>query len=237
MSYCGKCGRWLDTGEICSCDNTEENEQTTAQIIPENKEYDPTLDPYIMRYQDPKDVYGNGNKDDRSLKIVAVFVVICIAVVIASFVIIPTYYINNVKKENRKRDSIAIDADSLKEASDTALDALYEQDITLKGMYFISSDKESNVAVPFDAELFYDELERNLPVRKAEAEYFIIVRNGKTEYAATSYTWLRGKLDTYPSKNDEALYFTFEDEPDTVTNRTNLDMLYWNAYDQIFKEE
>ena len=28
MPYCGKCGRWLDTGETCSCDNTEENEQT-----------------------------------------------------------------------------------------------------------------------------------------------------------------------------------------------------------------
>lgn len=237
MPYCGKCGRWLDTGETCGCENYEENEQTTAQILPEKKDYDPKLDPYIMRYQDPKDVYGNGNKDDKSLKIVAVFVVVCIVAVIASFVIIPTYYINNMKKESRKRESIAIDADSLKEASDTALDTLYEQDIPLKGMYFISSDKESNVAVPFDAELFYDELEKNLSVRKAEAEYFIIIRNGKTEYAATSYTWLRGKLDTYPSENDEAVYFTFKDELDNVNRNTNLDMLYWNAYDQIFNEE
>lgn len=234
MPYCGKCGKFLNEGETCDCTSSEASVQTTVQEDKGDTKYDPKFDPYIIRYSNAVDTE---QKNSKVLVFVAIFAILCVLSLFAASILVPAYYSNKIRERNKKINKIAYDADTLNKAADDALYELNLQEVTLQGMYFICSDRESNVAVPFDAELFYDELETHLAKPLNGCQYFIIIRNGKAEYTATAYSWTEGRVNTCPLRNGEAVSYEPESEGTPVSNRMNLDEIYWYAYDRIFTEE
>lgn len=236
MPYCGKCGKWLNEGERCDCSSLADNGQNAVRESPCSEKYDPNFDPYIRRYVD--DPYmGAEKKSSKVLIFVVIFVILCILSLFAASILIPAYYSRKKSERNKKLQSIAYDASALNKAADDTLYELNLQEVELQGLYFISSDSESNVAVPFDAELFYDELADHLNKPLKDCQYFIVIRNGKAEYTATAYNWTEGLINTCPSQNGSPVSYELDSEGVPVSYRMNLDEIYWKTYYQIFREE
>lgn len=234
MPYCGQCGKFLNAGETCNCTSSEASVQTTVQDSSGNTKYDPRFDPYITRYANNVETE---QKNSNVVIFVAIFAILCVVSLFAASVLVPAYYSNKIMKKDKRVKNIVYDAETLNKAANDALYELNLQEVTLQGMYFICSDKESNVAVPFDAELFYNELEDHLDKSLKECQYFIVIRNGKAEYTAAAYDWTKGRVNTFPSKNGRAVCYDIVSEGAPVAQNEDLDDIYWKAYDCIFKEE
>ncbi|MCR5599544.1 MAG: hypothetical protein K6G33_02215 [Ruminococcus sp.] len=237
MPYCGKCGKMLGDGETCSCSQTPPAaaaEPSAFPNIPRSSSFDPTVDPYVdYKYEnDPYKV--SSDKTSHAALFTVLFIVVCAFTLIIAFIFIQWYYIRKSSADNVRLDMIAVKAADITESADNVLGELNRMELPLQGLYFISSDENSNAAVPFDVGEFYSRMDIHTQ-EDVTCQYFIIVLNGKVKYTATAREWTKGKVDTLPDKHGVPVYFTTDDMYNKLNSSTCLDDVYWDAYDKIFR--
>ncbi len=234
MPYCGKCGKKLNDGETCTCSQTPPT--SAFPNVPRNSSFDPTVDPYIdYKYQnDPYKV--SSDKNSRAALFTAVFIAVCAVTLIIASIYIPWYYIIRSKADNTRLDTIAVRAADITKSADNVLRELNHMELPLQGLYFISSDEESNAAVPFDVGEFYSRMDIHTE-KDVTCQYFIIVLNGKVKYTATAREWTKGRVDTLPDEYGVSVYYSTDDKCDKIFSDTCLDDVYWDAYDKIFSDK
>ena len=248
MPYCTQCGRQLRDGEKCDCTSSAPRQgysnaqqpyingypqqygqnMNRGMQYPPPPNYPPPYEPYPYQYIS----YPPAKKSNAWIWAIIIPVAIFIAITIA--ILVPAFRQAREKVSQTDANSYAY---NISKTSGQILSELNKEEENIKGLYIISSDTESNVAVPFDTGIFYERMKEYFDGAN-EREYFIIVRNGKVEYTAASKSWTDRSeaVASYPSgkttakRYDLSGYSTKERESDT------LDILYWDAYDQIFSE-
>ncbi|MBQ6252036.1 hypothetical protein [Ruminococcus sp.] len=236
MPFCTQCGRPLAEGETCSCRNNSAN--TTPPPPPQYNSYG--YQPYQQGY--PQAPYGYGQpyppyaqqKKSNGWIIGLVIGIVLLFALIGAAIFVPAMlgYTRKAKLSSKR-----MDARNLAKAADTALVEMDEKGVDLKGVYIISSDENDNVAVSFDTGKFYTSLSRYFPEAE-KYKYFIVVRNGTVEYAALADSWTEKTelIGTYPvGIDDKVRLYKKNNSKKYSDEKTNLDSVYWKAYDEIFK--
>ena len=164
-------------------------------------------------------------------------VIFSLILITCAVVIVPS--VAGYKKRVNQKDANAI-AGKLYEAANSAIHDLENSGENIRGTFIISSDIESNVAVPFDSEKFYKAIGYYSP--PGNVEYFFVVRKGRVEYLASSEEWTYRKAavgscpENTGSDVSPRLYATKGNGP-SAGKGENLDEIYWDAYDKLFNKE
>lgn len=247
MPYCTQCGRQLHDGEKCNCTSLPptqgcsnaqqpyingypqqfgQNLNSSMQAPPPY--YPPPYEPYPYQY-----ISYPTPKKSNVLIWVVIIPVIFFVILTASILISA---VRGYEKRARQREANNY-AYNIRKAADQVLSELNREEENIKGLYIISSDSESNVAVPFDAGKF-DRLINEYLDDADEREYFIIVRNGSVEYAAASKSWTKRSalVGTYPCDSSEPRRYSLNGLGRNTSKKDTLDTLYWFAYDEIFSD-
>ena len=238
MPLCTRCGRPLAEGETCSCSTASQNTaQNNYAQQPQYNSYDgqPYSQDYLQKLQF-RDFWSeqphSAQKKSSGWIIGLVTGIVLLVLIVAAMIFFPM-----VKTINHsKRTEMMSRADNLRKAGNTAMIEMKEEGTDLRGVYIISSDEKDNVAVPFDTGDFYKKL-RFYFFRMNKTKFFIVVRDGTVEYAAVSETWTKKtkKIGSWPPGTDGKPREYSKDGSSVFSDKkTNLDTLYWEAYDQIF---
>ncbi|MBP5578799.1 MAG: hypothetical protein J6X56_04860 [Ruminococcus sp.] len=181
--------------------------------------------------------YGQTFRRSKSPTLAIVIVIFTLILITCAVVFIPS--IAGHKKRINQKDANAI-AGKLYEAANSAIHDLENSGENIRGTFIISSDIESNVAVPFDSEKFYKAIGYYSP--PGNVEYFFVVRKGRVEYLASSEEWTYRKAavgscpENTGSDVSPRLYATKGNGP-SAGKGENLDEIYWDAYDKLFNKE
>ena len=181
--------------------------------------------------------YGQTFRRSKSPTLAIVIVIFTLILITCAVVFIPS--IAGHKKRINQKDANAI-AGKLYEAANSAIHDLENSGENIRGTFIISSDIESNVAVPFDSEKFYKAIGYYSP--PGNVEYFFVVRKGRVEYLASSEEWTYRKAavgscpENTGSDDSPRLYATKGNGP-SAGKGENLDEIYWDAYDKLFNKE
>lgn len=238
MPYCTQCGRHLNDGEKCDCTSAAPRQgYSNAQQpygYPQQYGYPPYKAPTAPQQYSPQPYqyiyYPPAKKSNAWIWAiiipVAIFLVLTVSILVSAF--------RQAEDKARQTDANSY-AYNISRISGNVLSELKEDELNVKGMYIISSDPESNVAVPFDTDEFYKRMKEyfDFPDKR---EYFIIVRNGKVEYTAASKSWTKHSeaVASYPSGFEAAKRYDINGYSTKEIKSDTLDILYWDAYDQIF---
>lgn len=255
MPYCTGCGRYLFDGETCSCRNGAVNTDNYIAAPPQNMNsggmqqggYSPYGQrPYQGGYrQYPQQPYPNSYggynspyavpKKSSGAGITALVISI-IAVVLITVAVIVGTLAADVGKIAKQAKANSAATDIMNSAAAVLADIEGKNENT-KGMYIISSDKDDNVAVPFDIGNFNERVDYGLD-GAGDYRYFIIVKNGDVIYAAASKSWTDKKevIGTYPDFSDKPVLYSPYGFKAEVKEKQNLDDVYWDAYDKIFNK-
>ena len=224
MPFCTQCGRPLAEGETCSCRNH------SANITPP-----PPQAPY--GYGQPYPPYGQPpyaqQKKSNGWIVGLVIGIVLLLALIGAAILVPAMlgYTRKARLSN-----IRSEANVLRKAAETSMIEIDEEGSNVKGRYIISSDKKDTVAGPFDIDDFNARLDRYFEDTE-KYKYFIVVNNGYVEYAALSESWTKKteKIGTWPVGTDDKPREYSKDGSSVFSDKkTNLDTLYWKAYDEIF---
>ncbi|WP_164168954.1 hypothetical protein [Ruminococcus flavefaciens] len=241
MPFCTQCGRPLAEGETCSCRNNSAN---ITPPPPQSQYNGYGYQPYQQGY--PQAPYGYGQpyppygqppyaqqkKSNGWIVGLAIGIVLLFALIGAA-ILVPAMlgYTRKAKLAN-----IRSEANVLRKAAETSMIEIDEEGSNVKGRYIISSDKKDNVAVPFDIDDFNARLDRYFEDTE-KYKYFIVVNNGYVEYAALSESWTKKteRIGTWPvGTDDKPREYSKDGHSEFSDKKTNLDTLYWKAYDEIF---
>lgn len=238
MPYCTQCGRQLHDGEKCDCTSASPRQgYSNAQQpygYPQQYGYPQYKAPTAPQPYSPQPYqyisYPPAKKSNAWIWAIIIPVAIFIAITIA--ILVPTF--RQAREKVRLTDANSY-AYNISKTGDRVLSELNKKEENVKGLYMISSDPESNVAVPFDTDIFYERMKEYFNSAD-EREYFIIVRNGKVEYTAASKSWTNRSetVASYPSGKEAARRYLLNGTAYTEKKSDTLDILYWDAYDQIF---
>ena len=236
MPYCTQCGRYLSSGETCSC-STDRNGYNAP---PQNNYYQGGMQQPQYGYQQypqygypypqyPQSPYQQQKKSHTGLILLLVFLGLFL---LGAAMIIPAM-MGTVKRS--KESVIRSEANQISKAANTALVELDEEGINTRGLYIISSDPEDNVAVPFDSDTFYEHINKYF-YGVSKYKYFVVIRNGTAEYCAVSTSWTNKNdyIGTWPAGNTPRYYDKDGGKGAETKKKVNLDDLYWHAYDRIF---
>ena len=255
MPYCTGCGRYLFDGEICSCRNGGGNTDNYRAVPPQSTNsgamqqggYSPYGQrPYQYGYQQyPQQPYPNSYggyyspygvpKKSSGAGVTALVISIIAIILITVAVVIGTLAVDIGKRVKQTKANSAA-ADIMNSAAAVLAD-IEGKNGNIKGMYIISSDKDDNVAVPFDIGNFNERVEYGFD-GAGDYRYFIIVKNGEIIYAAASESWTDKKevIGTFPESDDKPVLYSPYGFRINVREKQNLDDVYWDAYDKIFNK-
>ncbi|MBP5432700.1 hypothetical protein [Ruminococcus sp.] len=140
-------------------------------------------------------------------------------------------------RSKSKQQEVNAAAAKLYDAATSAIDYLGSSGENIRGTYIISSDSESNVAVPFEADKFYETIGYYFP--PDNVEYFFVVRKGRVEYLAASEDWTYRKaaVGSCPQNDESALVprlYSAKGNGPSAGKKENLDEIYWDTYDKLF---
>ena len=140
-------------------------------------------------------------------------------------------------RSKSKQQEVNAAAAKLYDAATSAIDYLGSSGENIRGTYIISSDSESNVAVPFEADKFYETIGYYFP--PDNVEYFLVVRKGRVEYLAASEDWTYRKaaVGSCPQNDESALVprlYSAKGNGPSAGKKENLDEIYWDTYDKLF---
>ena len=254
MPYCTKYGRQLQEGEVCSCTNA--NTQQSAQS---QNNYGSTPQQPYQNYQNqpnpqgfapngypqgyPNQYYGQPMPPQKKSKawilaiIIPVGIVILLILGILAAILVPAMLGYTKKSKMSSENSFA---NSMVKAATTAIIELEEEGEKVKGKYIICSNKNDNVAVPFDIARFNEKFNKYLDSEKLEKhEYFILVIDGIVQYTAVSEDWTNKKkmVGTCPASTlDGTRIYMTNGETSLSTDTKTLDYLYWDTYDKVFNK-
>ena len=252
MPYCTQCGRYLFDGETCSCSSSDKSGLNAAPPPQNNyqsgmQQTPPPQYGYQQQYTVPPNGYaqqpypynyGVGNPYAQPEKksgagiVLLVLGIFFLLIVIGAAILVPSM-VGFVEKS--KESSIKSTAHTFSKAATTTLIEMDEEGENIKGVYIISSNPEDNVAVPFDVDRFYKGM-KNYVFDSEKYEYFLVIRNGNTEYAAVSENWTKktDMIGTWPAGTKPRYYEKDSSTGKEVKKKVNLDDLYWHAYDELF---
>lgn len=236
MPYCTQCGRYLSSGETCSCSTGRSGYNAPTQNNyyqggMQQPRYDYQQYPqYGYSYPQYPPPYQQQKKSHTGLILLLVFLGLFL---LGTAMIIPAM-MGTVKRS--RESSMRSNAHDISRAANTALIELDEEGINTKGLYIISSDPEDNVAVPFDTDIFYKHM-ANYYERVYKCKYFVVIRNGNVEYSAVSDSWTKkgDYIGTWPAGNTPRYYDKDSSKGAEAKKKVNLDDLYWHAYDEFMK--
>ena len=240
MPYCTQCGRHLNDGEKCNCTSSapaqgySNAQQPYSNGYPQQFGYSPYKAPVYPQPYSPQPYqyisYPPAKKSNAWIWAIIIPVAIFVAITLA--ILLPA--IRHTREKMRYMDAYNCARD-INDAGGNVISDLKQEEKNVKGLYIISSDPESNVAVPFDAEDFYEGMKKYFSDAD-ECEYFIIVRNGKVEYTAASKSWTNSSdaVASIPNGQNTAKRYVLDGFSNKEIKSDTLDILYWDAYDQIF---
>ena len=250
MPYCTQCGRYLFDGEKCTCTSAVQTPpppiqgQSNAQQPYQNgfpnqyRQNSSNNAPqypngYPQPYQPYQYIYYPPQKKGVSWAII--FIPVILFMFIAAIIVVPAAIGYN---KRAKQTSANANANALRRSCNAVLHELKEKGENINGLYFISSDSNDNVAVPFDTDDFYERLD-NYFADLSNLNYFVVIRNGDTEYAAVSASWTKESdiVGSYPPGTPAGprLYSVYGIGTAAEDN-DDLDDIYWKAYDQVFRK-
>ncbi|SHM89841.1 hypothetical protein [Ruminococcus flavefaciens] len=246
MPYCTQCGRQLAEGEKCSCTSSPPMQgSSNAQQpyingypqqygqYPNNgmqppSNYPPPYDPYPYQYIS----YPPEKKSNAWIW--AIIIPVIFIIMVTTAILVPAVQGYRVKAAQIDANNYAND---IRKAADHVLAELNEEEKNIKGLYIVSSDPESDAAVPFDAGDFRQRM-KTYYSSADEVEYFVIIRNGSVEYAAAAKSWTNHsvRIGTYPYGTSNPRRYSINGYGGSAGKKDTLDTLYWYAYDEIFTE-
>ena len=248
MPYCRQCGRLLQDGEVCSCTSSNQSaagpQQNNYSSDPQNGQYysngpqqnyqygGPQYQGYPQGY--PNQYYGQPMPPQEKSKawilaiIIPVGIVVLLILGILAAILVPAMLGYTKKSKLANANS---KANLIMKGANSAIVELEESGAKVNGRYIIASSSGDNVAVPFDIGQFWEKYETYV--------YFIVVKDGAVEYVAVSEDWTSKKktIGTFPPStvNGTKLYSADGYGTEYKTDQS-LDILYWDAYDQIFNK-
>ena len=180
--------------------------------------------------------YGQTFTPYKSKSPVAVIAAILFSMILITFaaIFIPPLIGGRSKSKQQEANAAAA---KLFGAATSAMEYLDSSGENIRGTYIISSDSESNVAVPFEADKFYETIGYYFP--PDNVEYFLVVRKGRVEYLAASEDWTYRKaaVGSCPQNDESALVprlYSAKGNGPSAGKKENLDEIYWDTYDKLF---
>ena len=180
--------------------------------------------------------YGQTFTPYKSKSPVAVIAAILFSMILITFaaIFIPPLIGGRSKSKQQEANAAAA---KLFGAATSAMEYLDSSGENIRGTYIISSDSESNVAVPFEADKFYETIGYYFP--PDNIEYFLVVRKGRVEYLAASEDWTYRKaaVGSCPQNDESALVprlYSAKGNGPSAGKKENLDEIYWDTYDKLF---
>ena len=248
MPYCTQCGRHLFDGEKCTCTSAVQTPPPPLQG--QSNAQQPYLNGYPNQYRqngyNNAPQYPNGYPQPyqpyqyiyyppqkKGVSWAIIFIPVIIFMFIAAMIVVPAFI--GFKKRAHQISANA-NANTLRRSCNAVLNEFKEKGKNINGLYIISSDSNDNVAVPFDTDDFYERLDYYFPSH-SKLTYFVVIRNGDTEYAAVSYSWTKKSdcVGSYPTgTHTEPRLYSVYGIGTAADKNDNLDDIYWKAYDQVF---
>jgi len=246
MPYCTQCGRKLNDGEKCSCTSSPPAQGFSNAQQPYINGYPQQYGQYPNSGMQPPPIYPPPYQPNQyqyiyyppakksNAWIWAIIIPVVLIIMMTLAILVPAV-------QGYRRKAAQIDANNcannIRKAADQVLIELKKEEENIKGLYIISSDPESNAAVPFDAGDFY-ELMKTYYRGSDKLEYFVIIRNGTVEYSAASKSWTKhsDRVGSYPYGILDPRRYSLNGYGGSASDKDTLDTLYWYAYDEIFTE-
>ena len=243
MPFCTQCGKWLNDGETCTCrtatggsfSNQNGGSNPPPYGQPYNNGQPVPPPPYPNQPYGQYPYYGQQQPPKKSYAwILAIIIpIVCFVLLVLAAILVPSY-IGYTKKS--KQIKINTDAHSLVKAANTALTEMDGGGEDIGGIYVITSDPEKNseMSYPFDLGDFTERLDRYFTPDK-NYSYFIIVKNGYTEYAAVSESWYGKKVPvgTFPGSSLHPRKYSFNGNYADAPDNCDLYTLYIEAFHEL----